>query len=59
MTVAELIAELQKMDPSLPVKVNDEIRGQWHETIDFVYDDPGDPEYEDEPCVVLVVNECV
>ena len=58
MTVAELIAELQKMDPNLTVSVNDENRGHWHETVDFVYQ--AQPTFDDEEeCVVLVVNECV
>lgn len=59
MTVAELIAKLQTMDPTLPVSVNDETGGAFHEDIDFIYFGEANEEYGDRACVVLVVNECV
>ena len=59
MTVAELIAKLQTMDPNLPVSVNDETGGAWHEDVDFIYESEADEEYGDRACVVIVVNECV
>lgn len=59
MTVGELIAQLQKMDPTLPVTVNDENGGSFFEKIDFLYHSRPEGEYEDQECVVLVVNECV
>lgn len=59
MTVGELIALLQELEPSLPVTVNDEAGGSFFEKIDFLYHSRPDGEYEDQECVVLVVNECV
>ena len=59
MTVAELIAKLQAMDPTLPVSVQDENGGVFHEDIDFIYFGEENKEYGDRACVVLVVNECV
>ena len=61
MTVGELIAQLQKMHPSLPVSINDETGGTFHDNIDFLYHWQPDEEnkYDDPECVVLVVNECV
>ena len=59
MTVAELIAKLQEMDPNLPVSVYDEDGGIFHEDVDFVYFGEENEDYGDRACVVLVVNECV
>lgn len=60
MTVGELIAKLQGLNPDLPISVNDEDGGNWYENVDFVYEFTPDPKYpEDQPCVVIVVNECV
>ena len=61
MTVADLIERLRAMPQDLPVCVNDECGGTFHENIDFVYrfvPDEGNP-YDDLECVVITVNECV
>ena len=61
MTVAELIEHLRQLPQDLKVCINDEEGGVWHEEIDFVqHFVPDEPNvYEDEECVVLVVNEVV
>ena len=56
MTVAELIAKLQKMPQDLPVHINDERAGVLHEVIEAVFDIEDDPEYGDEASVIIAVN---
>jgi hypothetical protein len=61
MTVADLIEQLRQMPQDLPVCINDENGGTFHENIDFVFrfvPDENNP-YDDLESVVLVVNECV
>jgi hypothetical protein len=52
MTVAELIAELSKLDQNAVVVVNDNNHGEVYgiEQVDYCGD------YEDGPCVMLHVN---
>jgi hypothetical protein len=56
MTVAELIEKLKTMPQDLPVHINDEVGGIYHEEIDAVFDIAEDPEYGDEAAVVISVN---
>ena len=56
MTVAELIATLQRMPQHLPVAVNDEGSGIFHEEIGFVFHH-NSQEDMDNACVILCVNE--
>ena len=60
MTVAELIAILQTLPQDLPVAVNDEGNGEFHEMTGepFLFEDFEDTD-EDKigPCVVIPVNE--
>ncbi len=57
MTVAELILKLQAMPQHLHVSVNDELGGNFHDTVGTVWHCPADEEYGDVECVVLAVNE--
>jgi len=57
MTVAEIIAQLQQMPQDLPVSVNDECGGVFHEDVTFVFRVDADVEHGDRECVILVVNE--
>lgn len=55
MTVAELIATLQRMPQDLPVAVNDEGSGFFHEEIGFVFHSHQDMDLP--ACVIICVNE--
>lgn len=57
MTVAELIAELQKMPQNVPVAFNDEQIGRFIEDIDYVMHCPEDDEYGDLECVIIGVEQ--
>mgnify|MGYP003352272864 CR=1 FL=1 len=60
MTVAELIEQLRQLPQDLKVTVNDEDNGNFYNNM-FLYHwkpEEGNP-YDDEECVVLVVNEVV
>ena len=57
MTVAELISLLKQLPQDLPVSVNDEGGGVFHEDVDWVFSRPEDLKYGDRACVILVVNE--
>lgn len=56
MTVAELIAELQKMPQNIIVSVNDERGANWHETVSGVFLLPSDPHFDNVEHAVIVVN---
>ncbi len=56
MNVAGLIALLKQMPQDLPVSVNDERSGTFHEDVECVFSMPENPVYGDRACVVLVVN---
>lgn len=56
MTVAELIEQLMLMPQNLPVSVNDEGGGTFHEDVDAVFHMPEDQEHGDRACVVIAVN---
>lgn len=56
MTVAELIAQLQTLPQDLPVSVNDELGGTFHEDVEIAYEMEMDETYGDRACVVLSVN---
>ena len=57
MTVAQLIELLKLLPQDIPVSVNDEQGGNFHDTVGMVFHSPADPEYGDAECVVLAVNE--
>jgi hypothetical protein len=56
MTVSELIEKLKTMPQDLPVHINDECGGNFHEDIDAVFDIAADPEWGDEAAVIIAVN---
>ena len=56
MTVAELIQKLQTLPKDLPVHVNDECGGKYHEDLDAVFQVEDDPENGDTAAVVIAVN---
>jgi hypothetical protein len=56
MTVAELIEKLKTLPQDLPVHINDEAGGVYHDEIDAVFDIEHDPEYDEEAAVVISVN---
>lgn len=60
MTVAELIEHLRQLPQDLKVMVNDEDNGNFYDNM-FVYHwkPEEDNPYDDEECIVLVVNEVV
>jgi hypothetical protein len=57
MTVSELIERLKQLPQDLPVSVNDEQGGNFHEDVEFVFYRQEDLKYGDRACVILVVNE--
>ena len=56
MTVAQLIELLKQLPQHIPVSVNDEAGGVFHEDVEFVFSQPENPEYGDRACAILVVN---
>ena len=56
MTVAQLIEVLKQLPQDVPVSVNDERSGKFHEDIEDAFYVPEDAEYDDRACVVIVVN---
>ena len=54
MTVAELISLLKMLPQDIPVSVNDEAGGTFHEDVEFVFSAPKDG--DDRACAILVVN---
>ena len=56
MIVAELIEKLKTMPQDLPVHINDEAGGVYHDEIDAVFDIEDDTEHGDESAVVISVN---
>ena len=56
MTVAQLIELLKQLPQHIPVSVNDEQGGTFHEDVEFVFSQPENPEYGDRACAILVVN---
>ena len=56
MTVAELIEKLKTMPQDLPVHINDEAGGNYHDELAAVLDIAADPEFGDEAAVIIAVN---
>ena len=54
MTVAQLISLLKQLPQDIPVSVNDEAGGTFHEDVEFVFSAPKDG--DDRACAILVVN---
>jgi uncharacterized protein YigE (DUF2233 family) len=56
MTVAELIGLLKQLPQDVPVSVNDEGGGNFHDDVEGVFYVPEDKTYGDRACVILAVN---
>ncbi len=56
MTVAELIEKLKALPQDLPVHVNDEGGGNYHDEITAVFKMEADLDYDFEAAVVIAVN---
>jgi hypothetical protein len=56
MKVSELILKLQSLPQDLPVCINNEGAGEYHDEIDTVFQIDDDPENGDEAAVVIAIN---
>ena len=56
MTVAQLIELLKQLPQDIPVSVNDEQGGTFHEDVEWVFSRPEDKKYGDRACAIIVVN---
>jgi hypothetical protein len=56
MTVAELIELLKQLPQDVPVSVNDEGFGYFHEDIKAAWYCPEDEQHGDRACAIIVVN---
>lgn len=56
MTVAQLIELLKQLPQDLPVSVNDELGGVFHEDVECVFSVPEDKDHGDRACAIIVVN---